>query len=284
MGQVTKSYCAQADVENAMGIKAADTNVTAAIILDAILNASEEVDLITATKFHSEEDSGTAASGTTLTLVDSTKSWTVNQYEDYVLWIYGGTGSGQYARISSNTDTTLTLSSSDELATAPDTDSTYRIIPDVIKSESYDGEDTESFYLPYYPIVKLMSLTINATTVTPAKVYTYKNTGELKLNSKLSPEVSYFSDIYPQCNVIKWVYGVYPINKDVERLTAVLAAIRCLVVQTGGTYETLSTFGVPHVTGTIGQGYINIRETIMQLYSEANTLIKRLRHKTPIIV
>lgn len=69
-------------------------------------------------------DLGVASGGTTTTLVDSSKSWTVNQFAGYYLRIYSGTAEGQLRQILSNTANTLTWSSS---GTAPDSTSRYFI-------------------------------------------------------------------------------------------------------------------------------------------------------------
>lgn len=74
-------------------------------------------------------DAGTAASGTSTTLVDSTKAWTTNQWSNFAVKILYGTGAGQVVPIASNTATTLTINRSAWL-TNPDSTSIYIIIPD----------------------------------------------------------------------------------------------------------------------------------------------------------
>ena len=68
---------------------------------------------------------GTATSATGTTLVNSAKSWTVNQWTNYQVTITGGTGRGQTRTIVSNTATALTLSAA--WATTPDNTSVYDI-------------------------------------------------------------------------------------------------------------------------------------------------------------
>lgn len=53
--------------------------------------------------------SGVATSGSATTLVNSAKTWTVNQWTNYQVRIISGTGAGQIRNISSNTGTTLTI-------------------------------------------------------------------------------------------------------------------------------------------------------------------------------
>lgn len=78
-------------------------------------------------------DSSTATGGTTTTLVDAAKTWTVNQWANYQVRITGGTGRGQVRVITSNTATTLTFAT----GTAPDATSTYVI----------EGDENAIYYL-----------------------------------------------------------------------------------------------------------------------------------------
>lgn len=55
---------------------------------------------------------GKITSLTSNTITDSAKSWTVNTYQNAVVLISNGTGEGYWYKISSNTSTALTLSSS----------------------------------------------------------------------------------------------------------------------------------------------------------------------------
>src|SRR6185437_10937594 len=68
-------------------------------------------------------ESDTATSGSTTTITKSSATWTTNQWAPpstttYYAYIHGGTGSGQWGKIASNTATTLTFSNT--LTTAPD--------------------------------------------------------------------------------------------------------------------------------------------------------------------
>jgi len=68
---------------------------------------------------------GTATAGAASTLTNSGKSWTTNQWTNYMVRITGGTGIGQTRVIASNTGTVLTVSSA--WTTNPDATSTYEI-------------------------------------------------------------------------------------------------------------------------------------------------------------
>ena len=70
-----------------------------------------------------------ATSGSTTTLVDNTQAWTTNQWAGYELFIYTGTGRGQFVIVTSNTANTLTFPA---ITTAPDATSRYQLL-------GYDG-------------------------------------------------------------------------------------------------------------------------------------------------
>ncbi len=70
-------------------------------------------------------DTGTATSGSTITLNDTSKTWTVDEHAGRSVTITGGTGSGQTASIASNTEQGLVFSSA--LGVALDSSSAYRI-------------------------------------------------------------------------------------------------------------------------------------------------------------
>lgn len=70
---------------------------------------------------------GSATGYTTTTITDSTKSWTTNQYQNQVVLITSATtGSGQFARITSNTATVLSLNPA---LTLPTGTVTYQVQP-----------------------------------------------------------------------------------------------------------------------------------------------------------
>jgi hypothetical protein len=68
---------------------------------------------------------GTATSGSTTTLVNSAKTWTVNQFANWQVRIVAGSGAGGIRLITSNTSTTLTIAT----GTAIDNTSEYVIEP-----------------------------------------------------------------------------------------------------------------------------------------------------------
>jgi hypothetical protein len=71
------------------------------------------------------EVTGTASSGNTTSLTDSTKSWDTDEWNtDYAVAIYDGTGRCQQATITDTTSDTLTFAA---ITTAPDSTSKYKI-------------------------------------------------------------------------------------------------------------------------------------------------------------
>jgi hypothetical protein len=67
---------------------------------------------------------GTASSGSTTTIVDTSKAWTVDAYANRWVMIVDGTGEGQMVKITSNTATTLTFPA---ITTGADATSVYQI-------------------------------------------------------------------------------------------------------------------------------------------------------------
>ncbi len=71
---------------------------------------------------------GTATGGSTLTVIDSSATWTVNAYANtHEVWLTYADGTVDHARILSNTATTLALRPSQALATACSVGCTYQI-------------------------------------------------------------------------------------------------------------------------------------------------------------
>ena len=68
---------------------------------------------------------GTATSGTSTTLVDSTKTWAADAYKNYIINITAGTGVGQSRLIGSNDTTSITVNFA--WTNTPDATSTYKI-------------------------------------------------------------------------------------------------------------------------------------------------------------
>lgn len=95
---------------------------------------------------------GTATSATATTLVNSAKTWTVNQWTNYQVRITAGTGIGQVRTISSNTATTLTVP-------------TWTVTPDVTSVYAIESND-DFIYLIGNNAVTMYRYSISANTWT----------------------------------------------------------------------------------------------------------------------
>ena len=78
---------------------------------------------------------GTATSCDASTLVNSAKTWTVNQWANSQIRITSGTGAGQIRTISSNTGTAITVSAN------------WTTIPDATSQYSIEGNDDYIYYI-----------------------------------------------------------------------------------------------------------------------------------------
>jgi hypothetical protein len=274
------SYCSTSEVYAAC--KLDDTVVPEATVTAIIKSAEKQVDRFTYTTYWSEEDSGTATAGDDAELTDDTQSWDDNAYANMYAWIHSGTGSGQIRKISSNTSDTLTLDR--DWSTNPDDTSEYRIIyaaSDPYFSDSIDGTGTATFFAVNYPIRLLESLSIDDTSVTTTNVFIYTKQGKLQLSE--DAEERYFLNSKPQQVDLAYWFGVYPLPEEVKRYTIVCAAMGTLAAQTGGTYATPSTYSLPEGSVTVGQAYVNIRETFNMLKNEKEAL-ERVLEKYGVIM
>jgi hypothetical protein len=98
-------------------------------VTNMVVAAPSDVSLERLTENSSLWFQSIASSGSTTTLVDNTQAWTTNQWAGYELYIYTGTGRGQFANVTSNTANTLTFPT---ITTAPDATSRYQLL-------GYDG-------------------------------------------------------------------------------------------------------------------------------------------------
>jgi hypothetical protein len=99
---------------------------------------------------------GTATGATATTLVNTSKTWTVNQWTNSQVRIVSGTGAGQIRSIASNTANTLTVAT---WTTTPDATSVYAI----------EGNDDYLYYMGNNAVTLYRySITANTwTTLTP---------------------------------------------------------------------------------------------------------------------
>lgn len=265
------TYCTVDEVKSAISFPTSNAPITDATIAEFIIDAEEEIEEIYHTKFGSIEDSGTADGDlATTTLSDSNKSWQVDQYIGYVVWIYGGTGEGQYSEIQSNTATKITFNA---VTTAPDGTSNYRIVKLGYKDETVDGSGLRTQFVRYQPLINLNALTVDTTSVTPSLVYQYNDSGKLALG-QAGAEATIFSNVRPQLINLKYIYGVYPLPRIIKRLCIIIAGIRTLTAQIAGTYNDFSSVSLPGgFNGSKGEPYVNIRSSLDYLQGEAKGII-----------
>lgn len=69
-------------------------------------------------------ENGTATSGSTTTIVDTSKAWATDEWKGFYVLLVDGTGEGQCAKITGNTATTLTIAT---VGVAPAASSVYQI-------------------------------------------------------------------------------------------------------------------------------------------------------------
>ena len=264
-------YCTAAEVKAAIDFPTTGAPITDANITSFISEAEEEIENLYKTKFGNIEDSGTADGDyATTTLSDSTQAWTVDAYIGYVVWIYGGTGSGQYSEIQSNTADKLTFTA---VTTAPDATSTYRIVKLGYKDETVDGSGIDTQFVNYQPLINLNALTIDSTSVTPAYVYQYKDSGRLLLGTD-DCEATHFASTTPQLVNMKYIYGVYPIPSIIKRLCVCIAGIKTLTSQIAGTYDDFTSVSLPGgLNASKGEPYMNIQNALNYLMGEAKGIV-----------
>ncbi len=265
------AYCTVAEVRAAINFPDTGAPVSDTDILSFIGYSEEEIENIYNTKFGNVEASGTADGDySTTTFSDSTQTFTEDDYIGYVVWIYGGTGSGQYREITTNTTTKITVSPA--FSTTPDGTSTYRITKLGYKDDTVDGTSTDVQFTKYQPLITLNALTIDSVDVTVSNVYQYPDSGKLVLGQ--SAESRFFYDTFPQLVNMKYIYGVYPMPQIIKRLCIVMAAMRTLVSQIAGTYDDFTSFSLPGgVTAAKGEPYVNVQSALNKLQAEARGIV-----------
>lgn len=262
----------------------ADIGITDAQITEHIYDAEAWIERECQTTFLTDQVSNlTATAATNSTISVSTATWVTNTYANYFVYIISGTGAGQWRRIVSNTGTQLTITPN--WTTNPSTDSVFSIVYAIYtasldskchpyQSITVDGNGLDNYFIPKFPLLKLDSLTINSTSVTPTNVYQYNDMGKLQL--KNSAEKTIFDSSNPQLVSINYWYGVYPTPRIVKRAVATFAAMSVLAQQIGGTFNDVSSFTLPEISGSTGEPYMNIRETIVRLQAQLDDLLPLL--------
>jgi len=251
-------YVTTDEVYGTAGISS--TEVSESVVKQNIIEASTYIDKKTFTTYLSNKESGMVSSATATTLVDSTIDFSSYTNTDkYYVRIIAGVGEGQVRLVKKIVLNTLTVKSWD---TIPDVTSEYEFFwsgQSPIIDKSIDGSGLDYQYMTRIPIVDVITLSVNGTSVTPSSVYIYSDEGKLLLGP--TSELSYFIK-KPQSVSINYLFGVEDIPHDVLAAVRTYAAMKTLVNQMGGTFNTPSTYSLPEGSVSIGQAYVNIKSTI----------------------
>jgi hypothetical protein len=133
-------------------------------------------------------------------------------------------------------------------------------------TETIDGSGTNTLLLDNYPVLSLDALSVSDgttdTTVTTTKVWLWGKTGKLQLKS--DAEVTQFNSAYPQLVTVQYTYGRVAEDYEIE-FTACIAALKVLAQQIGGTFDDITSFQLPELSGSLGEPYTNIREAMARL-------------------
>lgn len=265
-------YCTASDVYRTAGIDS--SVISEANVTEFIKEAEREVDRITNQTYWAEADNGTATTISTVTLTDSSQTWTDDEYIGNYVWIHKGTGSGQIRKITDNTATRITVGSA--FSPALSTNSQYRLFhtgTEPYKEQLDEGDDTDTLFLETYPIHVVEFAASGGVSVSTSRLYRYDKIGKLVLMS--NAEKNYWASTRQGVNV-HYYSGVYPIPYNVKRLTMVIAAMKSLAAQAGGTFDDITSYSIPEFTASKGEPYTNIREAMFRLKEEAERLISSM--------
>jgi hypothetical protein len=193
---------------------------------------------------------GWATSGSSTTLVDTTKNWRINQYQNCRVRIVSGTGEGNDVVITSNTATTLTVASWN--VATPDATSKYEIMDSYGIVTTGGGTTTvtdanKNFPTNYLAGKRIRYIAGTASSsggTTTVEVSVTSNTGTvITIPSLSSNDITTFYAIYeiPARSTgidIKWLFGL----SDVEKKG------RWLISPRGGASNIFDIFDIPTST------------------------------------
>ena len=281
-------YCSADDVRRQMGITSSD--ISDADTVEFIKMAQSEVDALTHTTFLKLQDSGTATSGDTTSVIDSGASWDVDEWNaeadltgGYMVWIISGTNSGEARTITDGTATDLTVSPA--FSSAIDSTSDYRIVKNTYTDETFTGDDTRIYYTKNYPLITApYSVTIdsNSVTIGGTSLYSTSQWGKLELGS--SAEETYWKNSYPQLCNVKYYFGAYlgtatDYTEQVRDLCACLAGIMAAVNMIGGTYTFATGYTVPDMSIQKGVPYPHFDRALSSMEKKRDWLMAQITNK-----
>ncbi|GAG04151.1 unnamed protein product, partial [marine sediment metagenome] len=263
------AFCTVADVRGAIDFPSSGAPISDDDITNFITQSEEEIQNIYKTMFGNVEKDATASSGTTASIVVPKGTFTEDQWNDYVVWVYEGTGVGQYRNIKDMTTAAILVEPN--FLTNPDNTSKYRITKLGFGTAKLDGNGTKEFIVNDMPLVNLVKLKIDGTNITPTAVYRYNDS---RLVLKTTAEKNAFSDNERQLVSIQYIYGVYKMPTIIKRLCIVISALRTLTAQIAGTYNDFTSVSLPGgFTGSKGEPFTNIRAALQSLQQEAKGIV-----------
>ena len=281
-------YCTADDVRRQMGIGSSD--ISDADCVEFIKMAQSEVDAITHTTFLKLQDSGTATSGDTTSVIDSGAGWVADEWNaeadltgGYMCWIISGTNVGEARTITDNTTTALTVSPA--FTAAIDATSAYRIVKNTYTDETFTGNDTRIYYTKQYPLtVDPYSITIDGTGVVVGgtSVYVTKQWGKLEIGTGGTETI--WKDEYPLLCNVKYYYGGYlspavDYTEQVRDLCAVLAGIMAAINMIGGTYTFATGYSVPDMSIQKGVPYPHFNTALSAMTNKRDWLMAQINNK-----
>jgi hypothetical protein len=170
---------------------------------------------------------GIATSGTTTSLTDTTQNWTTNEWTGYEVYIYSGTGRGQFAIVTSNTATALSFST---ISTAPDATSRYQIL-------GYDGGKSSGSNTSNTFNDSSKSWTANRWTNYAVRILFGTGAGQLR---RILSNTTTALTIYGSWNVLPDSTSVYAIQGDSETTYFSWGGSAELYMHNGGNLDMLT--------------------------------------------
>ena len=279
-------YVEVEDVRNAIGVTST-TTISDDVIMSAIEWSEDEIDRLTNTTYYPAIITGTATTGDATLITDTTKQWTADAWIGYSVYIYSGTGNGQIREITDNAATTLTTAT---WTTTPDTTSKYYITYSNKITELYDGNNKNFMFLKAQPLVQLDALTVDSTAVTTTSVYQYDTISKIQLST--DSEVSWFtpdsSSTHKQIiSVTYWYgvlsesrrYGVPTLPRYITRLCTIMAGLKVISYQLGGSYNNPQSFTLPDFSSSVPPAYAQFKSVIDVFTNEVNNSLEKMSGK-----
>jgi hypothetical protein len=259
-----------------LAVTVPSTTVSDLAIQKYIYWAEREADRETFTTYWQLQTSGTASSATSITLTNSSAAWTENQFENCIVKLTGGTGSGQLRSIlSGNSPTQITVDRA--WTVTPSNDTTYEIYYSGTSpyfSKSVDGSGEKWYFVQNYPIRVVESLVINSTTVTPSNVAVYDDIGKLQLDSDC--EYGYFESKQPQLVALAYWWGVNGVPREIERWVTLHASMQCLNMLLAASYNSPISYNLPEGSVALKPPTDAIRGILEKYKDEMTELSTRL--------